>query len=291
MLGHAMFAELRTLASLPHWIESAKLATMLTDMRLPLYQVDAFTSRLFGGNPAAVVPLEAWPSDTLMQSIAAENNLAETAFVVARSDVSPLRWFTPTVEVELCGHATLAAAHVLFRYHFPSLQKLVFSTKSGELSVARDGELLALDFPARPAQRVEVSDALVAALGVRPLEALRAPRDLLVILDTEAQVHAFRPDFARIAALDSAGLVVSAPGDEVDFVSRFFAPKLGIPEDPATGSSHCTLAPYWAARLDKTRLTARQLSTRGAEMRCELKGERVLIAGGTVEYLRGEIEA
>jgi len=258
-------------------------------MKLPLYQVDAFTTRLFGGNPAAVVPIETWPRDDVMQAIAAENNLAETAFVIARPDVSPLRWFTPTVEVDLCGHATLASAHVLFRYHFPSLARLVFETKSGELSVTRDGELLALDFPARPARAIDVSDALAAALGARPREALRAPRDLLAVLDTEAQVRAFHPDFSRIAALDATGLIVTAPGDEVDFVSRFFAPKAGIPEDPATGSSHCTLAPYWAARLGRNKLTARQLSARGGEMRCELRGERVLIAGATVEYLRGEI--
>jgi PhzF family phenazine biosynthesis protein len=258
--------------------------------KLPIWQVDAFTTRLYGGNPAAVVVLDALIGDETMQAIAAENNLAETAFIVARSDVSPLRWFTPTVEVDLCGHATLASAHVLFRYYFASLQKLVFSTRSGELSVTRDGELLALDFPARPAHAVVASEALLAALGIRAREVLRAPRDLLAIFDNEAQVRAFRPDFARIGALDATGLIISAPGEEVDFVSRFFAPKAGIPEDPATGSSHCTLAPYWAARLGKSRLTARQLSARVGEMRCELRGQRVLIAGGAVEYLRGEIE-
>jgi len=258
-------------------------------MKYPLYQLDAFTDRLFGGNPAAVVLLDAWLPDATLAAIAAENNLAETAFVIPRSDVSPLRWFTPAVEVDLCGHATLAAADVLLRHRFASLDRVAFSTRSGELAVARAGALLQMDFPARPGKPVGVSDALAAALGTRPRESYLA-RDLLAILDSEAEVRALRPDFARIAALDAFALIVSAPGNSVDFVSRFFAPRAGIPEDPVTGSAHCTLTPYWSARLGRNKLTAKQVSARGGDLVCELNGERVLIAGKVVEYLRGEIE-
>jgi PhzF family phenazine biosynthesis protein len=258
-------------------------------LKLPLYQLDAFTTRLFGGNPAAVVLLDAWLPDGVLAAIAAENNLAETAFVIPRADVSPLRWFTPAIEVDLCGHATLAAADVLFRYRFPSLGRLAFSTKSGELAVTREGALLKMDFPARPGKPVAVTDALADALGARPREAYLA-RDLLAVFDSESELRSLRPDFARIAALDAFAVIVSAPGDTVDFVSRFFAPGAGVPEDPVTGSAHCTLAPYWAARLGKKQLSAQQLSARGGDLLCELRGERVLIAGQVVEYLRGEIE-
>lgn len=257
-------------------------------MKLPLYQVDAFTSRMFGGNPAAVVLLDDWLPDSALAAIAAENNLAETAFVVARGDVMPLRWFTPTVEVDLCGHATLAAAHVLFRYSLPSAKRLTFSTRSGNLVVTREGELLSMDFPSRPGKPVEVTDTLVSALGVRPREAHLA-RDLLAIFDSESQVRDFRPDFQRIASLDVFAIIVSAPGNAVDYVYRFFAPRQGIPEDPATGSANCTLVPFWTARLGKSELIAEQLSTRGGDLRCTLRGDRVLIAGHAVEYLRGEI--
>ena len=259
-------------------------------MKLPLYQVDSFADRLFGGNPAAVVILEDWLPDRVLADIAAENNLAETAFVIPRDDVSPLRWFTPRVEVDLCGHATLAAADVLFRYRYPRSERLAFSTRSGALVVAKKaGALLEMDFPARPGTPVEVTDALAAALGARPKEAHLA-RDLLAVFETESEVRALRPDFARVAALDAWAVIASAPGDSVDFVSRFFAPGHGVPEDPVTGSSHCTLTPYWAARLGKNRLSARQVSERGGELACELKGDRVMIAGRVVEYLRGEIE-
>ena len=258
-------------------------------MKLPLYQVDAFTKRLFGGNPAAVVLLDEWLPDSVLAAIAAENNLAETAFVIPRADVSPLRWFTPVVEMDLCGHATLAAADVVFRYRFASLDRLVFSTRSGELAVTRDGALLRMDFPARPGKPVAVTDALAVALGARPREAYLA-RDLVAIFDSESEVRALRPDFARIALLDAFAVIVSAPGDAVDFVSRFFAPGAGVPEDPVTGSSHCTLTPYWAARLRKNKLKAKQVSPRGGDLLCELRGDRVMIAGHVVEYLRGEID-
>jgi len=256
-------------------------------MKLPLYQLDAFSDRPFGGNPAAVVLLEEWLPDATLQAIAAENNLSETAFVLPRAGVSPLRWFTPTLEIDLCGHATLAAAHVLFR-RFPSSSQVTFRTQSGDLTVFRDGEWLCMDFPSRPGVPCEIDESLLSAIGARPREALRA-RDLLVIFESEAEVRAFRPDLAKIAALDAFALIVSAPGDAVDFVSRFFAPGAGVAEDPVTGSAHCTLIPYWARRLGRAKLVARQLSARGGELRCELRGERVIIAGQVVEYLEGTI--
>ena len=257
-------------------------------MKLPLYQVDAFTTRLFGGNPAAVVLLDDWLPDKLLAAIAAENNLAETAFVIPRPDVVPLRWFTPAVEVDLCGHATLAAAHVLFRHTFPLASRLTFDTSSGRLTVTREADLLSMDFPTRPGKPVDVTDSLTSALGLQPLEAYLA-RDLMAVLESESAVRNLQPDFKRIATLDTFAVIVTAPGDRVDFVSRFFAPRAGIQEDPVTGSSHCTLVPYWAARLGKSRLIATQVSPRGGELFCTLHGGRTAIAGHTVEYLRGEI--
>lgn len=257
-------------------------------MRLPLFQIDAFASQLFGGNPAAVVVLDEWLPDSALAAIAAENNLAETAYVILGHDVVPLRWFTPAVEVDLCGHATLAAADVLFRHYLPAADRLTFSTRSGNLTVTRDGGRLAMDFPARPGKSVATSQSLVSALGARPREAFLA-RDLLAIFDSESEVRALRPDLPRVASLDAFAVIVSAPGDGVDFVSRFFAPRAGIPEDPVTGSAHCTLVPYWAARLGKAELTAKQVSARGGELWCRLAGDRVVISGCAVEYLRGEI--
>lgn len=257
-------------------------------MKLPLYQIDTFTSRLFGGNSAAVVILDTWLADDVLQAIAAENNLAETAFVVPREDMAPLRWFTPTVEVDLCGHATLAAGHVLLSHLYPSRKSVSFSTRSGVLSVSREQGRLSLDFPARPGTPIEVSDELASALGARPREAYLA-RDILAVFDTETTIQTMRPDLGLVVTLDAFAVIVSAPGNAVDFVSRFFAPRAGISEDPVTGSAHCTLVPYWAARLGKTKLTARQLSLRIGELDCELLGDRVAIAGRTVEYLRGEI--
>ena len=259
-------------------------------MKLPLYQVDAFTSRLFGGNPAAVVLLDEWLPVETMAAIAAENNLAETAYVIPRPDVSPLRWFTPNLEIDLCGHATLATADILFRHTFPSLDRLTFSTqKSGNLFVTRNGELLTLDFPAKPGTRIDVTEAMTKALGVCAREAYRA-RDLMLVVGSAAEVRALTPDMRLLLALDDFAVMVTAPGDDgVDFVSRFFAPKAGIDEDPVTGSAHCTMTPYWAERLGKTTLTAKQLSPRGGDLLCELHGDRVLMSGRAVEYLRGEI--
>jgi PhzF family phenazine biosynthesis protein len=257
-------------------------------LKLPLYQVDAFTDRLFGGNPAAVVVLEQWLPDDVLASIAAENNLAETAYVILNADPMPLRWFTPKVEVDLCGHATLATADVLFRHRYPERESLSFQTRSGRLTVSRKGELLSMDFPSRPGKPIESSDEVAAGLGRRPQETYLA-RDLMAVYERESDVRELEPDLERIWAIDAFAIIVTAPGTEVDFVSRFFSPRAGIPEDPVTGSSHCTLIPYWAKRLGKTKLVARQLSRRGGELHCELRGDRVEIAGRAVEYLRGEI--
>ena len=209
-------------------------------------------------------------------------------YVLPRDDVVPLRWFTPAVEMDLCGHATLASGHVLFAYHYPLLTKLRFSTRSGILTVSREKDLLSLDFPARPGMPIEVTDTLASALGLRSREAYLA-RDILAVFDHEESICELRPNFHDISKLDAFAVIASAPGREVDFVSRFFAPKAGVPGDPVTGSAHCTLVPYWAARLKKSRLVAKPLSNRGGDLTCELRGDRVTISGRTVEYLRGEI--
>lgn len=257
-------------------------------MKLPIYQIDAFTSRMFSGNPAAVVLLDAWLPDDTLRAIAAENNLSETAFVIPQGEVMPLRWFTPTVEVDLCGHATLATADVLFRHTFPSANSLTFSTLGGNLTVSRNEGVLSMDFPAWPGKPVEITDKLVSSLGIRPRE-LYLARDLLVIFETEAEIRNYQPDFQRLATLDVFAVIISAPGNTVDYVYRFFAPRKGVPEDPVTGSANCTLVPYWAAQLGRTELVANQLSARGGELRCALRSDRVLISGRAVEYLRGEI--
>jgi predicted PhzF superfamily epimerase YddE/YHI9 len=259
-------------------------------MRLPLYQVDAFTDSVFSGNPAAVCPLSAWLPDATMQAIAAENNLAETAFFVPEGGDYTLRWFTPTVEVDLCGHATLAAGLVVFQFMEPQRHSVRFRTmKAGALTVGKRGELLEMDFPARPASPVKPPPDLLAALGGEPREVLRA-RDYLVVYDSAADVRALAPDLAALGEVDCWAAIVTAPGaDGIDFVSRFFAPKQGIPEDPVTGSSHCTLVPYWARRLGKNTLEARQISRRGGALSCALDGERVSIAGRAALYLEGQI--
>ena len=259
-------------------------------MRLRIFQVDAFTDRLFGGNPAAVCPLEDWLPDATMQAIAAENNLAETAFFVPDGEGYALRWFTPTVEVDLCGHATLAAAFVLFELLQPGRVRVDFRTlKAGILTVVKTGERLAMDLPSRPGKPVAASAGLSAALGRAPAQLLAA-RDHLAIYDSAAEVAALRPDLAALAQLDCMAVIATAPGENgIDFVSRFFAPKQGIPEDPVTGSAHCTLVPYWAERLGKTRLQARQISPRGGALDCTLKGDQVTLAGRAVLYLDGII--
>lgn len=258
-------------------------------MRLSIYQVDAFTDRLFAGNPAAIVPLEEWLPDATLQAIAAENNLAETAYFIRRGQGYELRWFTPAIEVDLCGHATLASAFVIFSLLEPGRDRVAFETRqAGTLVVTKRGDKLALDFPARPAESVEPPPDLVAGLGHAPHEILAA-RDFLATYGSADEVRALKPDFAALARLDRA-VIVTAPGEDgVDFVSRFFAPGAGIPEDPVTGSAHCTLVPYWAKRLGRDRLEARQVSPRGGELSCALRGDRVEIAGKAVLYLEGRI--
>ncbi len=258
-------------------------------MKLPLYHVDAFAGRVFAGNPAAVVPLERWLDDHTLQAIAAENNLSETAFLVGGRGQYEIRWLTPTTEVDLCGHATLASAHVVFTTLEPGSKAVSFRSKSGPLIVTRDEDLLALDFPARPPQPLPVPEALVMAMGRKPREVFTA-RDVMAVFDTEEEVRSLLPDREGLAGLEYFAVIVTAPGHEVDFVSRFFAPRQGIPEDPVTGSAHCMLVPYWARRLGKPRLHALQVSPRGGELHCEDRGDRVKIAGRAVQYLEGTIE-
>jgi len=255
------------------------------------YQVQAFTRDPHGGNPAGVCLLDAWLPDARLQGIAGEVGLSETAFLVPRSDGAwNLRWFTPAVEVDLCGHATLASAHVLWRERGVSAESLVFHTQSGRLEVTRDEPRLVLDLPSCPASACAEPRGLAAALGAEPLAVARG-RDLLVELGDEGAVRALRPDFAAIARLDDAGVCVTARGGDVDFVSRYFTPRAGIDEDPVTGSAHCTLVPWWAARLGRVELAARQVSTRGGELRCKLAGDRVLVAGEAVTWLAGELRS
>lgn len=257
-------------------------------MKLKQYQIDAFTDRAFGGNPAAVVPLSAWPDDSLLQAIAEENNLSETAFFVAADNGYQLRWFTPVREVDLCGHATLATAHVLFAILGHAGETIFFTTRSGELRVTRQGKKLTMDFPASRPIPCGMPEALEQGLGRRPIEVLAAD-DYLAVFDSEASVRAIVPDQALLGRLDLRGVIVTAPGAEADFVSRFFAPRFGIPEDPVTGSAHCLLAPYWAERLGKKILTAQQVSKRGGSLTCELHGDRVLLSGSAVTFMEAEI--
>ncbi len=260
-------------------------------MTLDYYQVDAFADRVFTGNPAGVVPLKRWLPVAVLQSLAMENGLSETAFFVPRGNAFHLRWFTPKVEVDLCGHATLAAAHVLWTHLAHAEDPIRFETLSGPVSVSRESGRLMLDFPVRPAQALECQPALTEALGTKPFQVWRTEHNYLAVLRREEDLRALAPDFAKIAALDCFGVIATAPGKSVDFVSRFFAPKAGINEDPVTGSAHCTLTPYWSKRLGKPRLRAEQLSARGGRLWCEVEGDRVKIAGHAVTYLRGQIEA
>jgi PhzF family phenazine biosynthesis protein len=257
-------------------------------MMIRYFEVAAFTNRPFAGNPAAVCFLDGWLPNEQMQTIAAENNLAETAFLVPREGNFDLRWMTPTVEVDLCGHATLASAHVLFQHRGHSSSPIRFQTKSGELTVDRAGERLVLDFPSLPAKSVEVTDEIRAALGAKPTALLRG-RDYIAIFGSQKEVADIQPDLPRVAALDAQGIVVTGPGDDCDFVSRYFAPAAGIPEDPVTGSTHCTLIPYWSQQLGKSELFARQISPRGGELFCADRGERVSIGGEAVTYVEGKI--
>ncbi|GAB3396442.1 PhzF family phenazine biosynthesis protein [Azotobacter armeniacus] len=258
-------------------------------MRLKQYQVDAFATRVFEGNPAAVCPLDNWLDDSLLQAIANENNLSETAFFVPTERGFYLRWFTPIAEVDLCGHATLAAAHVLFEIlGFPKKQ-ITFQTKSGELVVESKEGLLTMNFPARPPILRPIFDALVDALGRTPQEVWTA-NDYIAVFESEEIVRSIAPDFAKLQELDLRGVIVTAPGKDVDFVSRFFAPKIGVPEDPVTGAAHCELTPYWAQRLGKNTFEARQVSARGGRLSCQLEENRVILAGKAVTFMVGEID-
>jgi PhzF family phenazine biosynthesis protein len=259
-------------------------------MTLPIYQADAFTDQLFGGNPAAICPLTEWLPDATMQKIAAENNLAETAYFVKEGDGYGLRWFTPELEIDLCGHATLASAHILFTELGYAGSSINFYTqKAGTLVVTRNGEKYTLDFPSRPPAPAALTTELLDAMsGQKPLEVLRS-RDYFLVYETEQQVRDIAPDFSLLAKVDTIGVIVTAPGNEVDFVSRFFCPAVGIMEDPVTGSAHCNLIPYWADKLGKDKLHAYQISSRKGELWCENKGDRVLMSGKAVTYLKGEI--
>ena len=260
-------------------------------MNIPFYQVDAFTDRPFGGNPAAVCLLETWLEHTVLQTIAAENNLSETAFLVSEGEGWEIRWFTPKAEVDLCGHATLASAGVVFRHLTPDADRVAFRSRhSGALPVTRNGEVLYLDFPSRPPQDVPVTDAMTNAFGAPPVAAV-ASRDLYLIYEDAETVRSLTPDQEKLLPLNDFAVAVTAPGTgadaDVDFVSRFFAPHHGIPEDPVTGSAHSSLTPYWADRLGKTAMRARQVSARGGELEIELRDDRVMIGGRTVQVIEG----
>jgi PhzF family phenazine biosynthesis protein len=256
---------------------------------MKIYQVDAFTTTLFQGNPAAVVPLEKWLPDSLMQQIAMENNLAETAFIVKEGEGFHIRWFTPSTEVDLCGHATLASAFVLYQYEGFTGDSIRFHSRSGLLTVTRQGELLSLNFPADQLREVELSPELTAGLDPKPVKAFRGKTDYLLVFEREQDIRDLRVDLSLLSAIRARGIIVTAPGDEVDIVSRFFAPQSGIDEDSVTGSAHTSLTPYWARRLGKTKLTAIQLSARKGWLECELIGDRVLITGQAKPFLKGDI--
>lgn len=260
-------------------------------MRTPIYQLDAFTRQRFAGNPAAVMPMEQFPADILMQTIAAENNLAETAFVVRDGSDYRIRWFTPKVEVPLCGHATLASAAVIMERLEPTRTNVIFHSASGPLPVRRTDDGYVLNFPARLMQPVEPPPALLAALGVTPLEVRKDAFNHLALLGDADTVRNLKPNFAEVVRLDRPGLIVTAAGDgDYDCVSRYFAPAKGVDEDPVTGGAHCALAPFWAEKLGKTNIRAYQASARGGDLACRLQGDRVELAGGCVFFLEGMVE-
>lgn len=259
-------------------------------MKKVIYQVDAFTKEVFKGNPAAVIILEKWPKVDQMQRIANENNLSETAYAVPVGECYEIRWFTPEMEVELCGHATLAAAHVLFKHKkYPGDWICFESIHSGRLIVKRSGKLLTLDFPADIMEEMVVPELIATALQKAPLKAFKGKTDFMFIYASESDIETMEPDFGLLAQVGGRGVIVTAPGNDVDFVSRFFAPQTGVNEDPVTGSAHTSLTPYWSKVLGKKRLTASQLSSRGGELICEDKGERVEISGHAVTYMKGKV--
>ena len=255
-------------------------------MQLPVYKVDAFTNKLFAGNPAAVCPLQEWLPDELMQKLATENNLSETAFFVKNSEQYHIRWFTPEYEIDLCGHATLASAFVIFNFLNHNSDTIYFTCKSGLLDVKKNGDLIELNFPSRMPVETEVNEKLLGGLSIPPTKILKS-RDYFFVYDKEEDVRNFIPDFSILNQFDCIGIIITAKGNDVDFVSRFFVTNSSIGEDPVTGSAHCSLIPYWSAELDKSVLTAKQLSKRGGDLLCELKGDRVTMAGNVVLYMQG----
>jgi PhzF family phenazine biosynthesis protein len=257
-------------------------------MKLSIYQIDAFTDKVFGGNPAAVVPLEKWLEKEVMQAIAAENNLSETAFFIPVGDEFEIKWFTPEIEVDLCGHATLASAYVLYEHLKYNKDEILFHSQSGILKVRKKNDLFELDFPNRKPLPVPAPPALIEGLGKRPIEVLKS-RDYFAVYENEDDINSLKPDFNILSTLDALGIIVTSKGKTVDFVSRFFVPAAGINEDPVTGSAHSTLIPYWAEKLGKNVLHAYQLSKRKGELFCELIGDRVWIAGKAVTYMIGEL--
>lgn len=261
-------------------------------MKLPIYQIDAFADHVFEGNPAAVCILDHWLDSALMQKIAQENNLAETAFVVQNNAQFEIRWFTPEIEVALCGHATLASAYCIFNYYGYNENTIRFySSKSGALTVDKgDNGFLTLDFPADDNAMIRGNDIIEKALGWSPIKTIKGKTDYLLIYNSQSEIEALEPNFHLLDQCNCRGVIVSAPGDEVDFVSRFFAPNCGIPEDPVTGSAHTTMAPYWSKVLGKSKMTAKQLSKRGGKLWIEYLGERVKITGKAVPYFIGEIQ-
>lgn len=258
-------------------------------MKLPLYQIDAFAEQPFQGNPAAVCPLTEWLADRVMQNIAMENNLSETAFFVEQSGRFQLRWFTPTAEVDLCGHATLASAHVLFECLGYNEDTIRFDTNSGELNVRKKGDQLVMDFPSATLKKTSKPNRLEEALGISVKEIFLGNTDYLCILDSEEQVRHLQPNISVLKSIEARGIIVTAPGKDTDFVSRFFAPAVGVDEDPVTGSAHTVLTPYWSKRLGKTALVARQISARGGTVYCIDKGRRVELSGNAITFMKGEI--
>ncbi len=257
-------------------------------MEISLYQIDAFASKLFEGNPAAVCPLNEWLPDEVMQSIAKENNLSETAFFVSKGDGFHIRWFTPKNEVDLCGHATMASAYALFNILGYEKDKIEFESKSGILAVTRDNDWLVMDFPAQPSVPCEIPKEIIEAFDTMPIECLKA-EDYIVVFDREIDIESASPDLGQLIKLDLRGVIITAQSGRYDFITRFFAPKYGIPEDPVTGSAYTQLAPYWASTLGSKRFRVKQVSSRGGELACEMLDDRVLIYGKAVKYLEGKI--
>lgn len=259
-------------------------------MNIKIYQVDAFTDRIFSGNPAAVCPLESWIDDELLQKIALENNLSETAFFVKKDDKYEIRWFTPTVEVDLCGHATLASAYVIFNHENHTDDVIHFSSlRSGELTVSKKDDFYTLNFPTDEILETDMKDEIRYGFDIMPIEVWKGKSDYLLVFENENQIKTIKPNLAEIVKLKARGVIITAKGDEVDFVSRFFGPQCGVDEDPVTGSAHTTLIPYWYNKLNKIELTAQQLSARKGYLKCKYMGDRVLISGQARLFMKGEI--